>query len=363
MRVDAGADEAADNAAREKAAQLAAQAKGGADFAALAREHSDDTGSKATGGDLGWVAQDGTMVKPFEDALFAMPAGGVSDPVKTQFGWHVLQLRELREGRQVPFEDVREQLAVEQARVDRDRAFNEYVGGIVDKVYENPTSLAAAAEQANLQVQTLGPFARGEGTGVAAIPAVARAAFSESLIQDGTVGDPIEVSPERSVLLRVVEHTPERALTVNEAREQVIAAIRADRTAKRANEAADAVVARVEGGEALAAVATERGLELQSIPGIPRGAPIPSQEAAAAYFKAPAPVEGAVSVGKAEMPGGAMVVFTVDKVVPGDPSEASEQERAMFRQQLSSLLGAEDADTLRQALRRSMKITVVESKL
>src|SRR5690606_39463539 len=163
IAVEAGAGEAVDKAARDKAAQLATQARGGADFAALAREHSDDTGSKAGGGDLGWVLQDGTMVKPFEDALFALQAGEVSEPVKTQFGWHVLQLRELREGRQVPFEDVREQLALEQAQADRERTFNEFVGGIVDTVYENPTSLDAAAAKANLQVQTLGPFARGEG--------------------------------------------------------------------------------------------------------------------------------------------------------------------------------------------------------
>src|SRR5690606_23768652 len=65
VAVASGADDAADKAAREQAAQLAAQARQGADFAALAREHSDDTGSKAGGGDLGWVVQDGTMVKPF----------------------------------------------------------------------------------------------------------------------------------------------------------------------------------------------------------------------------------------------------------------------------------------------------------
>lgn len=363
VTVAPGADAAADAAARAKAAQLAEQARQGADFATLARENSDDTGSKAGGGDLGWVAQDGAMVKPFEDALFALAAGQVSDPVKTQFGWHVLQLREVREGHQVPFENVRDQLAAEQAQADQERGFNEFVGRIVDKVYENPTSLEAAAELAGLQVQTFGPFARGEGTGAAAIPAVARAAFSESLIQDGTVGDPIEVSPERSVLLRVVEHSPERALTLDEARDEVIAAVRADRTAKRAASEADAFVARVSAGESLGTVAGERSLLTQSVPGVPRGAPIPSREASEAYFKAPAPAQGKPSIGKVALPDGGMLVFSVDKVIPGDPSEASEQERIMFRQQLSSLLGAEDADTLRQALRRSMKITVVESKL
>jgi peptidyl-prolyl cis-trans isomerase D len=363
VRVDADAGADADAAAREKAAGLAQQARGGADFAALARENSDDTGSQAGGGDLGWVAQDGSMVKPFEDALFALQPGAVSDPVKTQFGWHVLQLREVRAGRQVPFEDVREELLAEQAQADRERSFNEFVGGVIDEVYKNPTSLESAAALAGQPVRTVGPFARGEGTGIAAIPAVVRAAFSESLVQDGTVSDPIEVSPTRSVLIRVAEHTPERALGVNEARDAIVAAIRADRTAKRIEADADAIVQRVRAGESLQAIASERGLDVQSVPGVPRGAPIPDAQAAQAMFRV-APPEGDVPVpGRTPLPDGGMLVFTVDRVTPGDPADASEQERAMFRQQMGALLGREDSDTLLRALRRGMKITVVEARL
>ncbi|MGP4854936.1 peptidylprolyl isomerase, partial [Klebsiella pneumoniae] len=69
----------------------------GADFAALAKANYEDPGSKDTGGDLGWVER-GAMVKPFEDALFAMKAGEVTGPVKTDFGFHVLKLRETKGG-------------------------------------------------------------------------------------------------------------------------------------------------------------------------------------------------------------------------------------------------------------------------
>lgn len=364
VRVDEGADAAAQKAAEDEAKRLAAQARQpGADFGALAREHSDDAGSQATGGDLGWIVQDGSMAKPFEDALFALKAGEVGDPVRTPFGWHVLQLREVRTGRQVAFEDVRATLADEQVQADRERGFNELIGGIVDEVYKNPTSLESAAQQAKLQVQALGPFARGEGSGVAAIPAVERAAFSESLVQDGTISDPIEVSPERSVLIQVTQHSPERALTVTEARERIVAAIRADRSAKRAEAEADALLARLGKGETLQALASERGTTAQSIPGIPRGAPVPDAEASEAYFRAAEPAEGKPSAGKVALGDGSMLLFVVDKVVPGDPDEASEEERAMFRQQLSGLFGNEDAGTLQQALRKSMKITVVEARL
>nr|MDQ2703471.1 SurA N-terminal domain-containing protein [Pseudomonadota bacterium] len=135
INVAPGADAEAQKAAEEKAARIAAEArKPGADFAALARAESDDAGSKENGGDLGWIAHDGGMVKPFEDALFAMEAGDVSAPVKSDFGWHVIQLREIRAGESVPFEQVRDQLAQQQADADRERAFNDLTGRMVDLV-------------------------------------------------------------------------------------------------------------------------------------------------------------------------------------------------------------------------------------
>src|SRR3546814_12006830 len=104
LQVEPGADAAAQKAAEEKAAAIAAEArKPGADFAVLAREDSDDTGSKDSGGDLGWIAHDGGMVQPVEAALFAMQPGDVGAPVQTAFGWHVIKLHteERRVGKSV----------------------------------------------------------------------------------------------------------------------------------------------------------------------------------------------------------------------------------------------------------------------
>ena len=181
--------------------------RAGADFAALARASSDDAGSKATGGDLGWVGK-GLMVGPFEDALFAMKPGEISAPVKSDFGWHVIQLRELKAGAQETFEEAREALASEQADADRDRAFNDISSRLVDLVYKNPSSLAPAARALNLPVQQLGPFARQGARALPRNPAVQRAAFSDALIQDGTVSDPIEIGENHSVLIRVTAHAP-----------------------------------------------------------------------------------------------------------------------------------------------------------
>src|SRR5690606_42006121 len=93
-----------------------------------------------------------------------------------------------------------------QPQRSRERALNDLASRLVDQVYKNPTWLAAAAQAAGLQVQRIGPVARGAGEGIFSSPAVQRAAFSEALVEDGTVSDPIEIAPGHSVLLRVVGH-------------------------------------------------------------------------------------------------------------------------------------------------------------
>lgn len=364
VKVEAGADARAQKAAEEKAAKLAAEAKQpGADFAALARASSDDTGSKDNGGDLGWISHDGSMVKPFEDALFAMKVGDVSAPVKTDFGWHVIQLHEIKTGKQTSFEDARAELEREQGDVDRERSFNELTGKLVDQVLKNPTSLVAAARSVNLPVQRLGPFARGAGTGIAANQAVVRAAFSESLIQDGTVSDPIEIGPGHSVVIRVAQHTPERAQTLEQVGDRVVAEIRGDRMQKVAQAEADAMIAKLRSGETLASLAAAKTLTAQDVPNVSRQAPVPEIAATEAYFQVAPPAAGKVSPGKARLGDGRMVVFAVTKVTPGNPKEASEQERTTLQQQLAQLAGNGDADGLLTSLRQRMKITVAESRL
>ncbi|NYZ63988.1 SurA N-terminal domain-containing protein [Luteimonas deserti] len=363
VEVPADADAAAQQAAQAKAADIAARARQpGADFAALARAESDDPGSSQGGGDLGWV-ETGMMTGPFEDALFAMQAGQVSDPVRTDFGWHVLQLREVDAARPVAFEDVREEMEREVRDNEGSRAYNEQVGRIVDEINRHPMSLEQAAAAARLPVRTIAAFARGAGSGIAANPAVVQAAFSEALTQDGTVSDPIEIAPDHTVFIRVTSHTPERARTLDEVRTRVTAEVRADRARRQAEAAADALVAELKAGTTLQALAETRGLTAQSVPGVPRGAPVPDAVANRAYFRVQPPADGATAPGRVMLGDGSAVVFTVDRVIPGDPAEASEQERTMLRQQLGALLGNEDAEVLQRALRREMKITVNEARL
>ncbi len=363
VRVPEGADDAARDAAKQRAEAIAARARAeGADFAAIAGEESDDEGSKAGGGDLGWLER-GIMGDSFDNAVYSVEPGIPSEPVLTDFGWHVLLVREVREGKEVPFEEVRAELAEAQATTDRERAFNDLIGRLVDQVYRNPSSLAPAAREAGLPVQKAGPFVRGGGEGIAADPAVQRAAFSDALVQDGTVSDPIELGGNHSVLIRVTAHQPERERPLAEVRDEVVAAIRADRASKALLAVADAAVAEIADGKPLAEVADGKGWAHMDLPGMRRGMPMPSAEANEAVFAAPEPAEGKVSAGRVVQDDGSIVLYAVSKVTPGDAGEGSEQERAMLQTQLARMAGDEDALALMRALRQRMRVTTVEARL
>jgi len=363
VKVDPKATPQQQEAAKKKAEQLATQARQpGADFAALARANSEDAGSQAGGGDLGWVAK-GVMVKPFEDALFGMQAGQIVGPIKTEFGWHVIQLREIKPGKQVPFEQVRDKLAQEQAQADRERAFNDLSGKLVDLVYKNPTSLAPAARAVNLPVLKAGPIARGQGSGIVANQALQRAAFSESLIQDGTVSDPIEVGPDHSVLIRVTGHEQAHALPLDQVATQVIAAIRRDRAAKALAATADDMVKALRSGTPVDDVAAAHQLLANRMPRMPRGLPIPDPKTAEAIFAAAPAAKGQPIADKLVLDDGRVEVFAVTQVTPGNPAEATPAQREQLQQQLAQAIGDTDADDLVKSLRKRMTIKVAEDRL
>lgn len=361
--VDAGADAAAQKAAQDKATKLADEARAGGDFAALAKANSGDPGSAGQGGDLGWMQRDGSMVKPFEDTVFAMQDGTVSAPIKTDFGWHVIQLRGVRSGTLQPFEDVREQLEAEAAATSRERAYNELLGQLVDDVMKNPSGFAEVAAKHGLQIKTAGPVPKGAGEGITAHPAVQKEAFSELRIGDSGVSDPVNISADHSVLLRVTGHTAEKAKPLAEVRDQVIHDIRSDRAGKQAERTANELVAAVRKGESLDDVAKARELRVDHAPGLPRTAGMPSPDVIKAMFGLPRPSDAKRSVGQTKLPDGSWMAYEVTAVNEGKLDEIPEPQRAEMRRQLAMANGQQAAKAYIDAMRKRMKIRVAENQL
>jgi peptidyl-prolyl cis-trans isomerase D len=121
VRVAEGAPAAQDEAARKKVEGLLERVRKGEDFEKLAKESSDDPGSRERGGDLGTFGP-GVMAKPFEDAAFSTPAGGLAGPVRTPFGWHAIQVVQVQEPEVIPLERAAPDLARELLQTDRARA-------------------------------------------------------------------------------------------------------------------------------------------------------------------------------------------------------------------------------------------------
>ncbi|GAB3390484.1 peptidyl-prolyl cis-trans isomerase [Lysobacter fragariae] len=364
IAVDAKADAATQKAAADKAKLLAAQAKApGADFAALAMANSDDPGSKASGGDLGWNAK-GVMVPEFDTAMFAMQKGEVSEPVKTQYGWHIIQLRDIKGSQQQSFEQVREQLVRQESEGARERAFNDLTGKLVDLTLKNPSSLGPSASALDMPVQQVGPVARNANEGILANAAVKRAAFDPSRIQSGTISEPIEIGENHSVLIRVTAHTDERALPLATVRDSVIKAVQDDRAAKAAEKDADALIARIRAGESLAAIAAERKLPPPNVlPKVQRGMPIPDASVSEAIFVTAPPAAGKVSPGKVALKGAAIFLFTVDKVTPGDVASVPAAQREQMQGQVAQVGADSQIKAMVQALRAKMKVKVAEQNL
>ena len=152
------ASEVQKTAAKKKAEDIAAQArKAPSQFAEIAKKNSDDPGSAGQGGDLGFFARDGSMVKPFEDAVFTAKHGDIVGPVQTDFGWHVIKTTSIKPGRTLSFDEARPGIEQDLKRQKASRKFVETAEQFQNLVYEQSESLQPAAKALNLQVQTT-PF-------------------------------------------------------------------------------------------------------------------------------------------------------------------------------------------------------------
>lgn len=359
---DAPAD--AQQAAQAKAADIVAKARAeGADFAALAKELSDDVGSKAAGGDLGWIAT-GFADPAFETALFAMEPGKISDPVKTAEGWHVIQLREVRGGTAKPFEAVREQLAADYLETERERAQSELAGKLVDITYRDPSTLAVAAKELKLEVVQVEAFGRAGGIDpISQHPEVLKAAFDSKLIAAGTASDALDLGEGRTAIIRITEHQPSKPLALEDVREQAESDWQRDELARLASEQAEALLKRLQQGESLEDVAKDVGGEIASHTGVGRNAVDVDRQLVVEAFAQPRATDGkpmqlVVSVGA-----GGKALLEITKVEDGKAETVSTEERKATADQLEQAFAAAETRELLAALRKSIPVQIAEDRM
>ena len=363
LTVDADADEAVKETARQQAEDLAERARAGEDFAELAKEFSQDQGSASIGGDLGWV-ESGVMVKGFENAMYELTVEAlISDPVETGFGWHVIKLTDIREATGMPFEEARATLAQEYQDENAARAFLEQADRLVDIVYEDPTTLESAALVMGLEVKEAGPFSRDGGEGIASNADVVQTAFSDLVLLQGSVSDPVNLDENSLVMIRLKEHLPVALKPLAEVRDEIIATLASNLAHDQAEAEAKQILTSLESGESdMETLAAELGLEYSLQTDTSRKSTDPDVELVQEVFRLQAPAENDLL--RTVLPasdGFAVVELTevVDGVIDGEALFAMQQYERVIANGVAS---QETAAVLAQ-LRAAAEIEVFEDKI
>jgi peptidyl-prolyl cis-trans isomerase D len=247
-----------DAAVKAKAEGILKRAQAGEDFAKLAKEFSQDPGSAAQGGDLGWSERK-VWVTPFADAAYSMKVDEIQGPVKTQFGYHILKLVGIQPATVKTFEQSRADLETEYRRNEAEKLFNNAQDQLADAALQNATDIDVVARKAGLSVAEVPVFSRIDGGGaLGKVPAVIEAAFSQDVL-DGRLSPIVEVEKGRGVVLRATDHKLPQQKPLDAVRDLVASAWKKQRGVELAAAAAEDAVKRLTAGESWDAVAKAAG--------------------------------------------------------------------------------------------------------
>ena len=262
-----GKDEAA---VRKQAEELLAKVRAGADFAALAKQYSEDPGTKDKGGDLDFFPR-GKMVAEFEQSAFSLQPGQISDLVKTSYGFHIIKVVAKEEGTTQPLETVRPQIQETLASQIADRQITERATTLAERI-KNPDDLNKAATELGLKVEESGFFQRTEPVpGLGTAPQVADAAFD---LQDNSVSEALG-SPRGPVFITVSGKKDAYTPMLDEVKDRVREDLIRTKATELSRQRAAAIAAQLKSASDFAAAAKAQGLEAKESELITRDSALP----------------------------------------------------------------------------------------
>lgn len=317
--------------ARERADALLEQVrKAPGSFAEVARKNSQDPGSAPNGGDLDFFGR-GAMVKPFEDAAFALKKGDISDVIESDFGFHIIQLTDIKAPKQRSFEELRAGIEADLKTQQAQRKFAETAEAFTNGVYEQSDSLKPVAERLKLEVKTATSLQRKPlpgATGVLANPKFLAAVFSADSLEKKRNTEAIEVAANQLAAARIIQYAPASTRPLTEVRGEVKDRLVASRSAE---------MAKKEGAEKLLAWKTAEPGTLPAPVMVSREGtqvvPAPVLDAVLQADTTKLPVWVGVDLGAQ-----GYVVVRVNKVLPRNPPEpaTAEKERKQYAQWVAS---------------------------
>lgn len=355
LNVPAGASAADKDKVRQRAADLLAQVrKDPAKFAELAKSQSQDPGSAAKGGDLDFFAR-GAMVKPFEDAVFALQKGAIADLVESEFGFHIVQLTDIKAPAVRSFDAMRPELEADLKKQQAQKLFTESAEAFSNLVYEQADTLKPAADRLKLQVQTVKGLTRQPrpDAGVLGNQKLLAAIFAPDSVEKKRNTEAIETGANQLVAARVVQYQAARTQPLAEVREQVRTRLVAQRSAELAREEGAKQLAAWKGGADASGLPAAITVSRDSAQGLAQ----PVLKAALSTPTQTLPAWAGVSLGDE-----GYAVVRVDKVLPRTPRDAQAlaQEVQQYGQWWSSAEGQAYYEALKE--RFKVKLLVPEPK-
>jgi peptidyl-prolyl cis-trans isomerase D len=330
----------------ETLAEIQAKLDSGSDFAALAKEYSDDFASADSGGDLGFTTGE-TFPAAFEAALTALEVGQVSAPVATDAGTHFIKLLDRQKE---SFE-----LASESGRIEQELLREAASDLLVEKLEMlkelsfNSETLAEVAADLNLEANVSEPFSRAGGQGIAAFPAVVKAAFSPEVLEDKYASEVLDLGDDRYVVIKLQQYLPSRQKQLDEVRAGVETNLRQTIARQLLAEQGAALLARLQAGESVEAVAKSAGLQWQAGQKVKRGDRSVNEEVKMAVFQMEAPADKPTIQGFSAA-NADYIIASLQAVTPGDLSQLSQEQKANLSFAVQSTNSSRDLEAYQASL-------------
>ncbi|WP_348969848.1 SurA N-terminal domain-containing protein [Pseudomonas atacamensis] len=345
-------DKTTEAQAKAKIDEVQARLAKGEKFEALAKEFSQDPGSANNGGDLGYAGP-GVYDPAFEKALYSLSKDQVSEPIRTDFGYHLIKLLGV-EAPEVPtLASLKDKLTRELKAAQVEQRFVEATKQLEDSAFE-ASDLAQPAADLKLTVHTSKPFGREGGEGVAANRAVVTAAFSPEVIDEGANSTAIELDPETVIVLRSKEHLKPAQLPL----ESVSAAIRTQLTKEHASAEAktraEKLIADLRDGKAPLDKAID-GQNWKITEAATRGQEGVEPAVLQALFRMPKPAaKDKPTFSSVTLPDGSLMVVRLNGV--NEAAAPTDEEKAQYRRFLASREGQQDFAAYRKQLEAEAEI-------
>ena len=346
-------DKTSDADAKKKINDLHAKIQSGESFEELAKKHSQDPGSAEQGGDLGFFGK-GIMDKVFEDTAFALNKGEISKPIRSEFGYHIIKLEEIKAGKGKNLGDVRDELLKELKRSKAERVYAEKAEKLVNLTYENPESLEPAADELGLTIQTTTLFSKMGGPGIVSNPKVRDAAFSNEVLNEGLNSEAIEISDSHSVVVRLKEHKPAKLKPLDEVKSAIVSQLKNTKAMVMAKEKGEKILADVQSGKSPTSLAKTHKLTWNSEEWVKRtGSKVPGNIVNEA-FKAPKPEFNPVFRGVAAANGDYTIIGI--KSVRAGKDEVPKEEKERLSASIANANGLDQLGMIVKSLETKAEI-------